>query len=276
MKMKKAIIYFFALLFLAVSSIEAKKNVRKVSRKKTYKSIKKKRVKRKTKANVVRVNQNELLNCKQFLHNKINNGEYSVGIDISRYQKINFNELDTSIKFVICKASEGTRLIDRKFAYHWNNISDRMKKGAYHFFIPHVSGKQQARLFLSVVPFEKGHLLPVIDVEQCWAYKRAGKVQKVQNLKEFIKEIEMVLGVKPIIYTNSHFWNTNFAPYMKDMTNDFQLWIADYRGSDEPGIPRGWSDWSIWQHSPKGRLSGIASDVDLNVCKVNINKLLIK
>jgi lysozyme len=276
MNMKKVIVFLLSVLFVFAYPLEAKKNVRKSSRKKTYKSSRKKHSKRKSKVAVARINQNELLNCKQYLHNKINTGEYSVGIDISRYQKINFNELDTSIKFVICKASEGTRLIDRKFAYHWNNISDKMKKGAYHFFIPHVSGQQQARLFLSVVPFEKGHLLPVIDVEQCWAYKRAGKLQKVQNLKEFIQEIELVLGVKPIIYTNSHFWNANYAPFMKELTNDFHLWIADYRGSDEPGIPRGWSDWSIWQHSPKGRLSGIASDVDLNVCKVNIDKLLIK
>ena len=277
-KKNRIVIIFLVLFGFTFSTANAKKTVRYKS--KYSKNVKKKVYKKRKATKRVRavrsVSQNELLNCRQFLNQKIFSKEYAVGIDISRYQNINFNKLDTSLSFIICKASEGTRLIDRKFAYHWNNIPNSAKKGAYHFFLPHVSGKQQAQLFLSVVPFEKGNMLPVIDVEQCWAYKRASKLAKVANLKEFIREVELVLGVKPIIYTNTHFWNTNFASEMRSMMGEYHLWVADYRGSDEPGIPRGFNDWSMWQHSPKGRLSGIAGDVDLNVCKVDINKLLIQ
>ncbi len=280
MRIKNKIILFLSAILFFTASVEAKKIVRKNTKKRTSKYSKRKVHKKKKviKRNYVvkSVSQNELLNCRQYLNQKIFSKEYAVGIDISRYQNINFNQLDTSLSFIICKASEGTRLIDRKFAYHWNNIPNTAKKGAYHFFLPHVSGKTQAQLFLSVVPFEVGNMLPVIDVEHCWAYNKANKKLKVANLKEFILEIELVLGVKPIIYTNTHFWNANFAAEMKEFTNNYHLWVADYRGSDEPGIPSGFSDWSMWQHSPKGRLSGIAGDVDMNVCKIDINKLLIK
>jgi|GEM_PF-2216389 len=277
--MRNKIVLFFAALILLSPIADAKKVVKKSYRKKTAKHYKSKKYhKRKVvkKNYVVRsVSQNEMLNCRQYLQQKIDNKTYAVGIDISRYQNINFNTLDTNLSFIVCKATEGVKLIDRKFAYHWNNISGKTKKGAYHYFLPHVSGKQQAQLFLSVVPFEKGNMRPVIDVEQCWAYNKKNRNLNVANLREFITEIELALGVKPIIYTNAHFWNTNYAADMKDMANEYSLWIADYRGSDEPGVPKGWSDWSMWQHSPKGRLSGIASDVDLNVCKVDLNKLLI-
>jgi lysozyme len=277
-KKNKIIVVLLIILGFTLSVVNAKKVVRYKSKSSKYtkKKVYKKRKSSKRAYAVRSISQNELLNCRQFLNQKIFSKEYAVGIDISRYQNINFSKLDTSLSFIICKASEGTRLIDRKFAYHWNNIPKTAKKGAYHFFLPHVSGKQQAQLFLSVVPFERGNMLPVIDVEQCWAYKRASRMVRVSNLIAFIREIELVLGVKPIIYTNTHFWNSNFAMDLRSLTSEYHLWVADYRGSDEPGIPKGFSDWSMWQHSPKGRLSGIAGDVDLNVCKVDMKRLLIQ
>jgi GH25 family lysozyme M1 (1,4-beta-N-acetylmuramidase) len=90
-----------------------------------------------------------------------------------------------------------------------------------------------------------------------------------------IRTIEDKLGVKPIIYTNAHFWNHNFASHFKDMSKEYHLWIADYRDREEPGIPNGWEDWSIWQHSCRGRLSGVHADVDLNICKVDLSRLII-
>ncbi len=200
---------------------------------------------------------------------------YSYGIDISRYQHISWENMDTTLHFIICKATEGTKLIDPKFSTYWNNIHSSVKKGAYHFFRPGVSGKDQADLFLSVVNFAPGHLLPVIDVEYSKQYNRLKPAQYVKHLKQMIYEIEEKLCVKPIIYTNASFWNRYFSKHFKGMEKDYHLWIADYRLRSEPGIPAGWEDWSIWQHSCRGNVNGILNEVDLNICKVDLESLVI-
>ncbi len=201
---------------------------------------------------------------------------YSFGIDISRYQTIMWEKLDTNINFIICKASEGITLTDPKFATFWSKINPRVKKGAYHFFRPQNSGKEQAKLFLSIVKFKKGDLLPVIDVENGRAYRQVKPAIVAKHLKEMINYIEDELHVKPIIYTNASFWNKQFGPYFNEMNNGYHLWIADYRLREEPSIPKGWNEWSIWQHSCKGVVKGILNEVDLNVCKVDLNELSIK
>jgi lysozyme len=276
--------YVALLLIAAIGFLNtgaSKKSV-KYNKKKKYgyskKSKKHRKVKRTKKAvaiNYSRISVEGLL-CKNIVNEKIRTNQYKTGIDISRYQNINFDQLDTNLHFVICKATEGTRIIDRKFNYHWNNIKNNTRKGAYHYFLPHISGKEQAKLFLNTVPFEKGNILPVLDVEQCYAYRKCKKTTAINNLVEMILEIENTLGVKPIIYTNARFWNVTFSEKLKPIASDYHLWIADYRNSDEPGIPLGWSDWSIWQHSCKGKISGIKSDVDLNVCKIDLDKLTIQ
>ena len=119
-------------------------------------------------------------------------------------------------------------------------------------------------------------MLPVIDVENGRAYRQVKPALVAKRLKEMINYIEDELHVKPIIYTNASFWNKQFGPYFKDMNNDYHLWIADYRLREEPSIPKGWNDWTIWQHSCKGVVKGILNEVDLNVCKVDLNELCIK
>lgn len=201
---------------------------------------------------------------------------YSFGIDISRYQTIMWDKLDTNINFIICKASEGTTLTDPKFATFWKSINPKVKKGAYHFFRPHLSGVEQAKLFLSVANLQVGHLLPVIDVEDAKIYRKLNPRVVAKNLKDMIHYIETELKAKPIIYTNAGFWNRQFSLHFADMKNDYHLWIADYRFREEPAIPKGWEDWSIWQHSCKGLVNGILNEVDLNVCKVDLEHLTIK
>ena len=58
---------------------------------------------------------------------------YSFGIDISRYQTIMWDKLDTNINFIICKASEGVTITDPKFSTFWSKINPRVKKGASRF-----------------------------------------------------------------------------------------------------------------------------------------------
>jgi lysozyme len=64
------------------------------------------------------------------------------GIDISVYQgKIDWPNIDTNVRFIIIKASEGIARTDNRFKYNWENCN--IVKGGYHFFRPQFSGKNQ-------------------------------------------------------------------------------------------------------------------------------------
>lgn len=197
---------------------------------------------------------------------------YYKGIDVSHYQgDIKWSEIDSTLDFVIVKASEGEGLVDCKFEKNWNNI--KCLKGAYHFFRPQYSGEKQAELFLSVVPFEKGNIRPVIDVEYSKYWRDTLNIKKyINNLICFISIIKEKIGVDPIIYTNPLFWRK----YIENHYHfDHILWVADWRDREEPELPSKFKDWTLWQYSDKGRVKGINGPVDLNYCK-DLDTLLIK
>jgi lysozyme len=197
---------------------------------------------------------------------------YQKGIDISHHQgDIKWSSIDTSLDFIICKATEGVSFVDPKFKQNWDSIE--CAKGCYHFFRPQYSGEKQAQLYLSNINLEPGNIKPIIDVEMTNHWKNHSHRKKyVQNLKNMVNTIISKTGQVPIIYTNGNFWNDYISKYY-----DYShiLWIADYRKRDNPNVPKDFNDWIIWQHSDKGKISGINGYVDLNYCK-NIDTLLIK
>ena len=187
------------------------------------------------------------------------------GIDISYYQhNIDWENFDTTISFVICKATEGINRIDSKLKSNWDNIT--VVKGCYHFFRPQYSGVKQAKFYLSNSNLSIGNIKPIIDVEHTpmWKYKKTRK-KYVQNLIQMVDYIEKETGQIPIIYTSASFWNDYIDPYYID--KEHILWVADYRGKDDPKTPKGLPDWTIWQYSNKGKIKGIRPYVDKNICK---------
>jgi lysozyme len=72
--------------------------------------------------------------------------------------------------------------------------------------------------------------------------------------------------VKPIIYTNPHF----YEKYLIDDFDDYPLWVAHYY-QDIPRIEH--RDWLFWQHSDCAVIKGIDKPVDLNVFNGDIKDL---
>ena len=75
------------------------------------------------------------------------------GIDISHYQeRVNWEKLrnasigDSPVSFVFIKATEGEKLFDDNFNRNFANAKrNDIIRGAYHFFIPGISARKQAR-----------------------------------------------------------------------------------------------------------------------------------
>lgn len=213
------------------------------------------------------INDNLFLNLR--LKKPIDKKEIYEGIDISHYQnKIEYNKLDT-LDFVICKKSEGISIIDKCFEKNFDSI--KCLKGAYHFFRPECDGKTQAEFFLNDLNINELDIKPVIDVEFCYTWNKQKIDISIKNLLEMLNYIENKLGRKPIIYTSPNFWNKYLSNKI-DKNNNFLLWIADYRKSESPEIPKGFKDWIIWQKTPNYKVDGINGNVDLNICK-NIDSI---
>lgn len=190
--------------------------------------------------------------------------DYSIhGIDVSRYQDlIDWDEVkkmkaqNVELQFSFIKATEGLYNVDPRFKRNWRKAKEvGLARGAYHFFIPGKSGRQQAEMFISYVELESGDLPPVLDIEQTYGYP-ADKMR--ESIKAWLDVVEEYYKVKPIIYTNIDFYNK----YLDGSFDQYPLWIAHYL---QPGKPRINRDWWFWQHNESGHVNGILHKVDFNV-----------
>lgn len=194
------------------------------------------------------------------------------GIDVSHWQgTISWNKVGTSDKkFVIIKATEGTKYTDDKFKYNWDGAkSVGLYVGAYHFFRPEQDAKSQADYFLSVVDTAHTDISPVLDLETSGGLSAAIVISKT---KIWMDRIIEVTGRIPILYSSPSFLNTYFTVNGAPPTwaKNVPLWVANWTNGSEPYMPKGWETWTIWQYSNQGRVPGIYGYVDLNWGKLEV------
>ncbi len=204
--------------------------------------------------------------------------DYTIhGIDVSHYQEtINWdlvkamNVGGVQMRFAFIKATEGNGNDDDYFSRNWRKAKEAgITRGAYHFFIASKDGTVQAHHFINKVKLEPGDLPPVLDVEQTNGVSPSILRQRV---KAWLAAAELAYGVKPIIYTNVDFYKR----FLGSEFDNYPLWAAHYFQPNAPRINR---EWHFWQHSEKGKVNGIAANVDFNVFNgdsIEFANLLIK
>ena len=80
-----------------------------------------------------------------------------------------------------------------------------------------------------------------------------------------------VLPKDPPPYGNKRPWSDNNNPDIR--AKGWSLWFASYGGNNglipgsPPVLPRGWTEWDIWQYTDVGRLEGVDSSVDFNLMR---------
>ena len=181
------------------------------------------------------------------------------GIDVSHYQSsINWDTVASqNIYFAFIKATEGISYNDSLYCHNWEEVKRvGIKRGAYHFFRPRVSGELQARNFANWVEIKPGDLPPVLDVE---VLDDVSKSVLIRGIRDWLYLTEIHFNIKPIIYTNLKFYNK----YLAGQFADYPIWIARYN-TTEPRLACG-RDWQFWQYGNQGRVKGIYGDVDFNV-----------
>ena len=190
----------------------------------------------------------------------------SIGIDVSHHQgDIDWQKLmvksgfDTLIHFVYCKATEGNTHLDTKWLRNRGILNNMgIPNGAYHFFIPTDPPRPQAEHFLNFWKKRDIDLPPVLDVET----EGFSDKDLIAKMSIWLNEVEKKTGMRPVIYTSLHFYETKF----QDVFKNYKFWIAAY--SRKPLCIE--DDRIIhWQYSETGKLPGVRESVDLNVSKLH-------
>jgi lysozyme len=163
------------------------------------------------------------------------------------------------VSTVILKATEGEKMVDKRFAEYWQEAGQRdFTRGAYHFFRSSKDPAKQAAWFIATVKLRHSDLPPILDLETMHAGCTREDLNK--NALVWLKAVEKHYGRKPIIYTSDSFARDILSP---DITGNYPLWIARYNRNE----PR-FQEWSMWQFTDQAIVYGANGGyVDLSVIK---------
>lgn len=195
------------------------------------------------------------------------------GIDISHWQKT--IDLDLiNADFIICKATGGTGFIDRSFDYFAQKILDSGRLfGFYHF--ANDSGyegtpQEEAKFFYQQTEQYIGKGIPILDFEDHDVLTKGASWAL-----EFLETYYQLSGVKPMLYTSSHYTRTiDWTPVAKA---GYPLWVANYGKNDEQQGYRetaevrtdmlgtgAFDEYYMHQYTSRGKLDGYEGNLDLN------------
>ena len=186
-------------------------------------------------------------------------GPITPGIDVSTYQGvIDWSKVAASgVKFAYIRAGDGMGT-DAQFARNWAGAKAAgVLRGAYVYFRARHGGVEQAQHLLAQLGKDTGELPPAIDIETLDGQTAA---EVVAQMQAWLGAIGNAIGRNPVVYSGA-FWQGNIA---SSALSAYALWTPDYSDPHCPGVPLGWTDWKIWQHTSSGSVPGITGRVDLN------------
>ena len=205
-------------------------------------------------------------------------GYFTRGIDVSGHkQEIDWEAVaGDGIDFAIIRAgnrlygrdSSGAVCEDSWFDRNMQGaIAAGMDVGAYFFSnaITVEEAIEEADLLISKLePYREHVTYPVV----CdWEYlggndsRAYGVDAKIitECVAAFCQRVEEA-GYRPMFYFNEY---CGYVKFDLSKLTQYQFWFAEY--ADTPGCIY---DFQMWQWSSKGKVAGISSDVDMNLCFV--------
>lgn len=198
-------------------------------------------------------------------HVRIPEGFSVLGVDVSHHNgDINWKEVKAQgIVFAYIKASEGVELTDKNYVDNYTEAKNNgIVPGMYHFFIFKEDGILQAKYFLEKLHYRKGDLPPAVDVEYSSSNKRntekAVIKERITELRQFDSVIYAKKHFHPVLYTNKEC----YEDLIRDKFPNNDLWLCNLSEAPDDNM---YPNWVLWQHSHKGKLSGLKSKTDMNV-----------
>jgi len=192
--------------------------------------------------------------------------QFLVGMDVSHFQgQVDWQKVKASgAQFAFIKATEGVTIVDQSFASNRKNAKAAgLICGFYHLFRPKDKALAQVDNFVNEIgAIEPGELPPVLDIEVPGDWKNITLAARQKLVLDWLVAVEARLGVRPIGYING----SDARGLLKNdpALAKYLLWLANYTKASQPAVPRPWTAWTFWQHTPKGTISGVTGPVDLD------------
>ena len=199
------------------------------------------------------------------------------GIDVSEHQNmINFYQMTQAnkIDFMIARTgwyseSQGKLQVDTQFERNYK-LAKQYKIPLGTYLYSYATNVQEAKNEANALVkyFKDNNMsfeLPVFYDMEDKAQNGASKDTKTQMCIEFC-EILKKAGYKVGIYSSKN-WLTNYIDLSK-IPDDYNIWVASYGTND--GLPQENvkfpGNHDIWQYASTGKMSGISTNVDFNIC----------
>lgn len=195
------------------------------------------------------------------------------GIDVSQHQKdIDWNQVKGKVDFAILRLgwignnnldNGGNHTLDTKFVENYNECKRLgIPVGVYVYCYSSSVDAIKSGADWTVEQLKERTLdLPVfIDMED----KQIAGISK-NNLSEMCTEYNSIVenaGFKPGIYANRNWFDNHLNSELK---TKYTCWIAHYTDKDQNYEEQ----YSMWQYSSAGLISGISGNVDLNIIYFN-------
>lgn len=179
------------------------------------------------------------------------------GIDVASHQgNINTGGMfdNGKIDFVISKATEGCTYVNPYCDAVMQSAITRNKPcGVYHFARRN-DARAEAQHFVNNCKGYIGKAIPILD------YEADALNNGVAWALTWLKEVESLWGVKPMIYTSMSVTKEyNWQPVVD---NNNGLWMAQYNSS--PSDPGYWDFFAMWQYTSSGHVNGYSGNLDCN------------
>lgn len=190
----------------------------------------------------------------------------TTGIDVSEHQGlINWGEVKKHIGFAILRAGYGAGHIDKQFLRNSKECElKNIPYGVYWFSYANSvqDAIDEAVCCVATLKSLKVDYPIFYDFEEV-SYERLKKfgsesVKPSDLAKAFLSSVK-AQGYKVGLYTNLNCLNSWFKPIVDNQ----YLWLASW-SDNKPNL-----DCDIWQNSSTGRIAGISTAVDTNICYTN-------
>lgn len=207
---------------------------------------------------------------------QFDNGAAKLGVDVSKWnQEIDWEAVkDAGIEFAIIRcgyrgASTGALVIDPRFK---ENIEGAIEAGipvGVYFFtqaLDEVEAVEEASMVIRLIEDYDVDYPVFLDSESTGGKGRAdglGSDERTSVHKAFLQTIKAA-GYETGVYASR-----NWLKDRLDMTrlSNYRIWLAEY--ADVPTYDEYY--YHMWQYTSRGMVDGISTNVDLNLCYMNID-----
>lgn len=164
------------------------------------------------------------------------------------------------VMFAYLKATEGSTVKDGTYNTRALEAERHgVAKGAYHFLRMGSPVADQVKNFTETANWQPGDMPPALDIEVEAEIAEYGKEKLVAMALEWLKKVESIMHVRPIIYTREKIRNECLAGAA---FNRYDFWIARYNDNGPDNF-----DWRLWQRTEKGAVNGYDGSIDINLFK---------